>query len=220
MSDGQHPLWDLPVRLFHWSIVLCLPLAWWSAETERYDLHSWIGYSVIVLVLSRILWGFVGSRHARFSDFLVSPRAVLAYLQGERASSAGHNPLGGWSVLALLCLLLMQAVSGLFNADDVFFSGPLHYAAATGLRDTMGVLHDWVFNLLLGFVALHILAVLYYQFRRQEKLVQAMFRGSAAGREGLSAPAPWWLALAVLALVAGLFWWGLGQAPQPPPMTW
>lgn len=220
MSSPNYPLWDLATRCFHWAIVCCIPLAWWSAETENYDLHQWLGYTVIVLVVSRIVWGFVGSPHSRFADFLVGPGKVLAYLRGQGASSAGHNPLGGWSVLALLALLLAQAVSGLFNTDDVLFSGPLYYAASTEFRDAMGVVHDVAFNLLLALVALHIAAVLVHQFRFGEKLLQAMFRGRAEGREGRAAPVSLWRALVILLLAGLALWWGLQQAPQPAPMVW
>lgn len=220
MNSGRFLLWDIPVRIFHWSIVLCVPLAWLTAETENYDAHQWIGYSVIVLVLTRILWGFVGSVHARFTDFLVGPGGILAYLRGQGATSPGHNPLGGWSVIALLLLLLLQAVSGLFNSDDVLFSGPLYYAADGGFRDTMGAVHDIAFNVLLGLIALHVVAVLYHQFRRREPLLQAMVRGAAQGREGRAAPTPWWWALLLLMLVALALWWGLEQAPQPAPIAW
>src|SRR5262245_2329397 len=107
-------LWDLPVRIFHWGVVALLPAAWWTAEEWHFEVHQWIGCTLRVLVVGRILWGFIGSRHARFADFLVGPRAVLAYLRGAVPASAGHNPLGGWSVVVLLTLLLAQAISGLF----------------------------------------------------------------------------------------------------------
>ena len=220
MSGKDNPLWDIPTRLFHWAIVVCIPLSWWSAENENYELHEWLGYTVIVLVISRVAWGFVGSRHSRFRDFLVGPRAVLAYLGGRGAASAGHNPLGGWSVMALLSLLLLQGISGLFNSDDVFFSGPLYYMASTSLRGTMGQLHEITFNLLIALICLHILVVLYHQLRLKERLLQAMVRGSAVGREGAGASAPWWLALLVVLLIGAALWWGLEQAPQPPPSIW
>jgi len=214
---GRHPLWDVPTRAFHWLIVCLVPLCWWSAEEGHYNLHQWSGYAVLVLVASRVAWGFVGSRHSRFRDFLVGPGAVLAYLRGQRTGGAGHNPLGGWSVVVLLLLLIAQATSGLFNSDDVLFSGPLYYWAGSDLRAVMGVTHEVAFNALLGFIALHIAAVLYHQWRRKENLVQAMVRGSAAGREGSAAPVPWWQA-AVIAIALGLaFWWGLEQAPRPTP---
>ena len=187
---------------------------------EYFDLHEWSGYTVIVVVVSRIIWGFMGSRHSRFSDFMVGPAAILNYLRSGTAASAGHNPLGGWSALLLLSLLLLQAGSGLFNSDDVLFSGPLHYWASTGFRDAMGVVHEVAFNALLALISLHIAAVLYHQLRLHEKLLQAMLRGSAAGREGREAPVHWWRAVVVMALVALALWWGLSQAPRPTFMAW
>lgn len=213
-SAGQ-PLWDIPTRVFHWLIVCCLPLAWWSAEYGRYDVHEWTGYSILVLVTTRVIWGLVGSRHSRFSDFLVGPAAVFAYLRGRHNGFVGHNPLGGWSVLLLLSLLLLQAVSGLFNSDDVLFSGPLYYWADSDFRDTMGVVHDVAFNGLLALVCVHILAVGYHQFWKKEKLVQAMVRGAADGRQGVARPLSWWWAVLILSVVSLALWWGLQQAPKP-----
>ena len=220
MADNNHPLWDIPTRLFHWLIVACLPLSWWSAESGNFELHQWLGYSVIVLVVSRVVWGIVGSPHSRFVDFLVGPRRVVAYLRGEQARSAGHNPLGGWSVVALLLLLLLQAVSGMFNSDDVLFNGPLYHAADVELRDALGLVHEVAFYVLLTLVGLHILAVIYHQFRRHEKLLQAMVRGSASGREGRVAPVSAWRVLPVVLLVALALWGLLQLAPPPPPMMW
>lgn len=220
MSRDSLVLWDLPTRFFHWAIVCCVPLAWWSAETQNYELHQWIGCTVLVLVVSRVAWGFLGSPHSRFRDFLAGPAKALAYLRGQGRGSAGHNPLGGWSVLALLFLLLAQAVSGLFNNDDVLFSGPLYHAASTGLRGFMGEVHDIAFNALLVLVGLHIVAVLYHQLRLKEKLLQAMVFGSAPGREGRAAPAPSWRAVVIALVLALALWWGLQQAPQPPPLDW
>ncbi len=187
---------------------------------EYYEVHQWSGYTVIVVVVSRILWGFMGSRHSRFTDFLVGPARVVDYLRGRPAVSVGHNPLGGWSVVALLSLLLLQAGSGLFNSDDVLFSGPLHYAASSSFRDAMGVVHEITFYGLLALVSLHILAVLYHQLRLKEKLLQAMFSGSAVGREGREAPVHWWRAAVMVALVALALWWGLAQAPKPTLLAW
>ena len=93
----RRPLWDIPTRVFHWTLVCLLPLAWWSADQQRFEVHQWVGYTLLVLVLSRVLWGIVGSRHSRFADFLVGPAAITRYVQGGGARSPGHNPLGGWS---------------------------------------------------------------------------------------------------------------------------
>ena len=214
----MHPLWDLPTRLFHWSLPVCLLLAWWSAEEERYDLHEWMGYTLIVLVVTRVIWGFVGSRHSRFTDFLTGPGAVLAYIRGQGSPTPGHNPLGAWSVIVLLLLLLIQAISGLFNSDDILFSGPLYYAADSQFRDMMGTVHDIAFNLLLGFVALHVLVVSYHQWVKKDGIVTAMVRGSTEAKQGIEAPAAWWKAVLILAAVAGVLWLGLEQAPQPQPL--
>lgn len=220
MTLQHFPLWDIPTRLFHWIIVCCIPLAWWTAEIDNYDVHQWIGYTVIVLVSSRIAWGFLGSRHSRFSDFLVGPGRVLAYVRGSDDYSAGHNPLGGWSVMVLLALLLTQGVTGLFNTDEVLFSGPLYYWASSDLRDTMGALHETVFNVLLAMIGLHIFAVCYHQFKRREALLQAMILGRGPAREGRAPVVHWWRAVAIVAVLALAFWWALGLAPQPTPMAW
>ena len=211
-------LWDLPTRVYHWALVLCIALAWWSGEEGRNDLHEWTGYTLIVLVVSRLVWGFVGSRHSRFSDFVRGPRATITYLRGGGSPTPGHNPLGAWSVLALLLLILLQAVSGLFNSDDILFSGPLYYAASTSLRDTMGVIHQWTFDALVVLVVLHVLVVSYHQWIKKDGLIKAMLTGRAAGKEGLSAPVAAWKALLIVALVAGALWLGLQQAPQPQPL--
>lgn len=211
-------LWDWPVRIIHWSFVVLIPLAWWTAEESLYEYHEWIGLILITLVVTRIVWGFVGSSHARFSDFLTGPAAVVAYMRGQGARSLGHNPLGAWSVITLLVLLLLQAISGLFNTDDILFNGPLYYMASDGFRNAMGEVHDIVFNLLLAFVALHLAAVFYHQFKLKEKLLQAMIRGRANGREGDGFTAnPVW-ALLIGGAVAALIWWGLSLAPQPTPI--
>jgi cytochrome b len=211
----KHQLWDIPTRLFHWLIVACVGLSWWSGEQGDFDRHAWSGYTVIVLVVFRIAWGFVGSKHSRFGDFVAGPAQVLAYIRGKFPGSAGHSPLGSWSVLVLLTLLLVQALSGLFNSDDVMFQGPFHYAAPGEFRDFMGVVHEWVFYVLAGFIALHLLAVMYYQLLKKVPLIQAMIRGRAAGREGEQAPVPLWIALIVVLLAAALLWTAVSLAPQP-----
>jgi len=219
-TRGPHPLWDVPTRLFHWLIVCCVPLAWWSAEQEYHEVHNWTGYTVLVLVVTRIAWGVIGSRHSRFSDFLVGPGSAVKYLRGHHASGNGHNPLGGWSVALLLALLLAQAASGLFNSDDVLFSGPFYYWANDDFRDAMGVVHEQAFNALLALVGLHVAAVCYHQWWLKKKMLQAMVYGSAAGREGSEAPVSWWWALLVAGMVALALWWGVEHAPKPVLLSW
>lgn len=209
-------LWDWPTRLFHWGIVICLPLSWWTAEEGQMNRHKWLGYSVLVLVVFRLLWGLVGSRHSRFVDFVRGPRTVWRWLRGSSVHAPGHNPLGGWSVLVLMALLLAQSVSGLFNSDDILFRGPFHYAASTPVQGFMGELHDWAFDGLLVMVVLHLAAVAWHQWGRGEPLVQAMLRGRSGQRVGEEPPVPGWRALLLLALVIGGLWLALELAPQPP----
>ncbi len=184
MRHSSPPLWDLPTRLFHWLIVCCLPLAWWSGETDNYAIHQWVGYTVTVLVVSRVAWGVLGSRHSRFTDFVVGPAKVLAYIRGQGADSAGHNPLGGWSVLALLLLLLTQAVSGLFNSDDVLFSGRFIMRPAP-VSGHHGQVHEIAFYVLLALVGLHIQRCCITSCALQgTRAAAGDAQGGAPGREG------------------------------------
>lgn len=179
-------VWDLPVRLFHWAIVVLLLFSWWSAEEGGMMLkyHMWSGYSVLSLVLFRIAWGFAGSVTARFAHFVRGPRAVLGTLRelmnARPAHLAGHNPLGGWMVLVLLCSLLVQTLTGLFANDDLFNEGPLYRHVGKAASDTLTSLHHLNFSLLLVLIALHVAAVAYHRLRKGERLVAAMIHGRKA----------------------------------------
>ena len=122
-SPAERPrtlVWDAPVRVFHWLLAACFAVAWLSAESERWQLlHITAGYTMAGLVVFRILWGLVGTRHARFSDFVRGPRAVAAYLKsllrGRPEHHAGHNPAGALAILALLALALLTVATGWAN---------------------------------------------------------------------------------------------------------
>ncbi len=215
---GVIPLWDIPTRVFHWSLVVLIPCAWLTAEYQYYAIHEWIGITVLALVLFRVAWGFIGSWHSRFVDFLVGWRRILAYVRNRAPVKVGHNPLGGWSVVVILSVLFVQAVSGLFNSDDIMYSGPLYYAVSSYVRDVMGSAHDLFFNILLGLIALHVSAVLWHQFKWKEQLIQAMLRGYAEGREGRRRPRSSLLALVIVLVAFGLIACGLLFAPEPPPV--
>lgn len=219
-GDARHPLWDLPVRLSHWLITLCLPAAWWTAEEGLLELHAWVGYTVLSLVLARLAWGVVGSPQARFGDFLRGPRSILAYLREGRRDTPGHNPLGGWSAMTLWGLLLVQAVTGLYNSDGILFDGPLYHAAGETLTDKLGAVHGWLFNAILAFVGLHVATVAWYQWGRGEQLLVPMLRGSAPGREGTGPAAPLWRALLILDLVALALLAIFAAAPEPVSSWW
>jgi cytochrome b len=180
MSPSRLRVWDLPLRLFHWLLVLLIAALWLSAEYRLMQWHRWFGYAATALLLFRILWGFAGSTTARFAAFVRGPRAVAAYLRGA-AAAPGHNPLGGWSVLAMLIALLAQAGLGLFAVDvDGIESGPLARWVSFDAGRLAAEAHELLFNGLLALLALHLGAVAFYRFIRHDDLVGAMIRGHRA----------------------------------------
>ena len=171
-------IWDVPVRLVHWLIVLSVAAAWWTAETGRLDWHQYCGYALLGLVSFRIYWGFFGSSTARFSQFLRGPRTVAGYLKGTWEVAAGHNPLGAWSVLALIVLMFVQVALGLFAVDvDGIESGPLSLYVSFDAGRSAAKWHGAIFDVLLWFIALHIAAIAYYGFVKRQNLGAAMLHG-------------------------------------------
>jgi cytochrome b len=172
-------VWDLPVRLLHWLIVACVGVSWWSAEERLMEVHRYSGYALLACVVFRIYWGFAGSSTARFAEFVRGPRAIAAYLrEPPKPAPPGHNPLGGWSVVVLLVLLATQVGLGLFVTDvDGLESGPLSYLVSFDTSRTLADVHEIVFNVLLGFIALHVAAVLFYLLVRRTNLIGAMLTG-------------------------------------------
>jgi len=208
------PLWDLPTRIFHWSLVALLGTAWASVELGEMRIHAWCGYSLIVLVSARIVWGLCGSHYSRFGNFLRGPTAVWRYLRGIEAAAPGHNPIGGWSVVLMLLAVLAQGITGLFNADDISFKGPLRHTISRKLAGTFGEWHEINFNLLLALVALHVLAIAVYRFKGRN-LVAPMIGGGTAPAGTSTRPA--WLALLILLACGGLLYLLLSSFPPPPP---
>jgi cytochrome b len=171
-------VWDVPIRLVHWLLVLSVAGAWWTAETGRMDWHQYFGYALLALVSFRVYWGFLGSSTARFSQFMRGPRGIVSYLKGRRAHVPGHNPLGALSVVALLALLLTQVVLGLFTVDvDGIESGPLSTYVSFDAGRLAADWHDKLFDVLLWLIGLHIAAVLYYLLIRKENLIGPMLSG-------------------------------------------
>lgn len=214
---AKHPLWDRPVRLIHWLVALLLPASWWTAEQGYLDVHQWLGLTILVAVLTRLLWGFIGSPQARLRDFVRGPRAVLAYFRGAPSGTPGHNPAGGWSVLTLWTLLILQVFTGTVSTDDVLFTGPFHYVFDTSFSDQLAELHEVIFKLLLGFVVLHVATVLYYEKIRKQRLLLPMLKGQAEGRYGTGPAQPLYKALLLAAVLAAVLWGLIELAPEPPP---
>lgn len=221
MTDPATPnavrSWDLPVRLTHWGLVLCLTGCYLSGKFgwPSMEWHYRFGYGALGLVLFRIVWGFVGGGHARFTQFLRGPGAVYRHLRellsGDRTHlTAGHNPAGGWSVVLLLLLTGIQAVLGLFTSDDIQFFGPLSERIDGA---TMAAISSWHRTLelwLLLLIAVHLLAILAYWLLRREALLPAMFSGIKRGLPAAAAAppqrAPVWLGWLLAALVVAAIW--------------
>ena len=192
-------VWDPVVRIFHWSLVAAFTIAWLTGEEEA-RLHEFAGYAVIGLVLIRVVWGFVGTRYARFRDFVYPPSTVLAYvremLTGKSKRYLGHNPLGGMMIIALLLSLLATSATGLVAQGAKEGTGPFAAITASasvtvpaaisravaddddeGAGEAWKELHEFFANLSLLLVALHIAGVIAGSLVHRENLVRAMFTG-------------------------------------------
>jgi len=171
-------IWDLPLRLFHWLLVMAVIGSFVSVKLGGNAMiwHGRFGYLVLALIIFRLVWGFVGTHHARFAHFIKSPQVILAYLKSP-TETPGHSPVGAISVLVLLGLFLAQALAGLFASDDIAFDGPLaKFVASTWveLLTSFHRLNEWV---LLALVAMHIGAILYYKYAKRINLISAMITG-------------------------------------------
>ncbi len=217
-------IWDLPVRLFHWSLVLSFVGAYASnwLGVNYFDYHAWFGYAVITLVVFRLLWGIWGTYHARFRNFIRDPKTTAGYavdfLRGREKPYLGHNPLGAVMVLVLLLALLVQAVTGLFSNDEIFNTGPLYGYVSNEVSLALTGLHQQLFYWILGAVVVHVLAVVLHLVWKKDNLVRAMFSGykSAGGLQEHkpveSSRLP--LALGLMLVVAGLLVLVIGTAPE------
>lgn len=172
-------VWDLPLRAFHWLLVFTVLVAYITAEFggALTDWHGRIGALALGLLVFRVTWGFVGSTHARFSNFFPTPARLSAYLKGNWQAN-GHNPLGALSVFALLGVLAALVTTGLFANDDISFQGPLFNLASKLLSDKLSGWHAFLFNVLLLLVALHLAAITFYFFFKKTNLIKPMVTGS------------------------------------------
>ena len=170
-------IWDLPTRLFHWGFSLAVIGAIVTDLLDEIVWHSYCGYTALVLVVFRIIWGFIGPRHARFSSFVPSASALKDFIKGKAFTSFGHNPLGALSVIAILLIVLVQASSGLFADDEISFQGPLTKYVAENVVKLMNQIHATNHFLVYGIVALHLLAIFYYQWKKKNNLIGPMIYG-------------------------------------------
>jgi cytochrome b len=224
MSEEKRLVWDLPLRLFHWLFAIGIVSAWITAELEEMDLHFWIGYGMIALLVFRVIWGFIGPRHARFSSFIAKPSAMWQYARGLFGGSPvhtpGHNPLGGVMVLVMLILVALQAGTGLFTTDDVIYAGPYNHTVSGQTADKLTSLHHANFNWILAAIALHILAIAFYGVVKKQNLVVPMITGTKPAalvpESAAIASSQLLKALIVLAVSCAAVYWLIQSAPPPP----
>lgn len=222
-TDRGVLVWDIVVRIIHWGLVVSVVGAWLTRELEGdwFAWHTRFGYAVLVLVATRIIWGFVGTRHARFSDFLRGPRAIIDYLRPSPASArqhAGHNPLGALMIVALLAMLLTQAMTGLFANDQVFETGPLFGYVTIDTSDRLTSLHKQLFDWIVAAMAVHIAAAFFYLWVRRDNLILPMITGRKRPErvppgQGIDS-SRLWLAAFVAAVVIVSLVWVVSTAPE------
>lgn len=212
---GVVRVWDLPVRLFHWSLLAAVTTSVATGVTGglwQMDLHVVSGCAVLGLVLFRVLWGLVGGRHARFAAFVKGPVTVVRYaldfLKGRAVHTVGHNPLGGWSVVLILSALAVQAGTGLCANDDIFLEGPLAKFAGKELSDRLTGIHHLMSNVLYVLVAAHVAAIALHWWKG-DNLVKPMITGVKPGADPAAADGPtrWgWLVVTALVAAAPVAW--------------
>lgn len=207
-------VWDLPTRLFHWLLALCVVALVATAYAGVMEWHARLGYAALMLLLFRLVWGFVGGHWSRFGSFLYAPRSVAAYLQGRAHPDhlVGHTPLGAASVFAMLLVLLAQVGTGLVSDDEIAFTGPLNrfVSSAQGLAATWyhKAVGQW---LVIGLVILHVAAIAWYAIRKKQDLVRPMIVGdkevAAEVRSSRDDALTRIGAAALLAAAMGAVWW-------------
>lgn len=217
-------VWDLPTRLFHWVLVASIAGSYLTAEAGAPSMkwHMYLGYWTLGLVIFRVLWGFFGPKHARFSEFFKPGRVggyMATLLRRDSPPTVGHNPLGGLAVIVMLLMVAIQAVSGLFISDDIVWSGPWNPAVSGATADRMASIHHLNFDILLWVIGLHVLTILFYAFYKRQDLVGPMFTGyknAALVPEGHAIDSSQLLkALAIAVVSAAAIYAMLAFAPPP-----
>lgn len=213
-------VWDVLLRLTHWSFPLLIAASWWTAENHKWALHRRLGLVLFGLLAFRVVWGFVGPETARFAQFVKGPGAVLAYLRGQgesegAAPAIGHSPVGGWSTVALIGAMVVQVSLGLFAGDPYDgMTGPLNPLVGVMAADTITELHEAFFNVLVALIVLHLAAITFYAVKGND-LVSPMVGGTRPPLEGVAGigGTPWVRGLLAAALAAGLALWVTYGAP-------
>ncbi len=215
-----HPVkvWDLPLRLFHWLLLIAVVGALISVQLKAMDWHGRFGLAVLGLLTFRLVWGFIGSTHARFLSFAPAPSDLIAYAKG-RWSGLGHNPLGALSVFAILSVLVWQSASGLFTDDVIAYTGPLRSLVSGETSSFLTSWHSRMEWVIYGLIAMHLGAIAFHELGKRERLVKPMITGfKRVSNDALPATAGGgWIALVIALAIAGTVVWVANGALLPPP---
>lgn len=205
-------VWDLPLRIFHWALVILLIAAIVTAKIggNALEWHVTIGLSILGLLIFRVLWGFIGGKHAKFSSFIRGPKTILAYIKGQGEKPLGHNPVGALSVIGMLLALFVQAITGLFATDAILTEGPLYSLVDSDSSDYLTSIHTASQYAIYAILALHIAAIVYYRVIKKDNLVLPMLTGrkkvSHVSEHYLNAEGSLWKALILAAASYGAVW--------------
>ena len=179
-------IWDLPIRIVHWLLTVLIFGSWYTVTvTGDMERHMLIGQTILCLLVFRVVWGFVGTRYAKFSSFVFGPRTIVAYARSILSRSgggyAGHNPLGFLAVFAMLLLIGIQVTTGLFATDGDFYEGPLNHLVSGRTGSQITDIHYLNFDVLAIMIGIHIAAIFFYLLYKRENLIWPMFTGNKTG---------------------------------------
>ena len=199
-------IWDLPIRIIHWLLTVLIFGSWYTVSVAgNMEAHMLIGQVILCLLVFRVVWGFVGTRYAKFSSFVFGPRTIIAYartiLSRSGGGYAGHNPLGFLAVFAMLLLIGIQVTTGLFATDGDFYEGPLNHLVSGSTGRDITDIHYLNFDVLAIMIGIHIVAIFFYLLYKRENLIWPMFTGAKTG-DALEAIGGSKLGLAIGVLVA------------------
>ena len=187
-GDGLVKIWDLPLRVFHWSFMACVFGSIISGKMANWTVHERFGLAIMGLVLFRVIWGFIGSPTARFANFLTGPKKVFFYaralMRRNQTDGAGHSPLGGYATMALLVIPLLMALTGSISSDYIFYDGPFYHLVPEW-ANLAGRLHHLGEKLIFLIIFLHLAAIIFYLWRLRKNLIGPMITGRGAQADGV-----------------------------------
>lgn len=208
MNNKQNILvWDVPTRIFHWLLVICFAGAWLTSESERLQMfHYAFGYSAVALVLFRLIWGFVGTKYARFSQFVKGPKEIVEHIKGllggEGHDTLGHNPVGAIVMVGLMLIILLIGLTGFLTVKEF-------------LGDFIGEIHEAIASLALALVLIHIAAAVVMSLLQKENLIRSMINGRKQGIPEQAIRFPQYLIGIVLFLAWGYFFYLIASGSLP-----